>query len=333
VAIPQLMKAYAAGQPAAVSSLIGATISYVLFLQQFLQIYSVVYQFLQQAALTSPSFMSLRMMLTPEPRRFAQMARPVGEGAPPVSSAELTPVRSIQFEGVQMDFNGRPIFDGLDFSIPGGKFSAIVGQSGSGKTTIFNLLLRLLDPSNGRILINDRLLEAIDEKQLKRMMGLIPQDPFIFNSSLRENLLMASADGVDERLIDRAVDLAQMRGFVQSRPGGLDFVAGHMGRNLSAGEKQRLALARLIVQDPEIIICDEYTANIDVKTAGLIHEVMRTEFSGRTRIVITHQLYTVKGADHIVVLDRGVIVQAGTHEELLAQPGVYRDLWELQKLT
>ena len=95
-----------------------------------------------------------------------------------------------------MGFNGRPLFDGLEFSIPGGKISAIVGQSGSGKTTIFNLLLRLLDPTNGKILINDQLLESVDEKQLKKMMGLIPQDPFIFNCSLRENLLMASADGV-----------------------------------------------------------------------------------------------------------------------------------------
>lgn len=144
---------------------------------------------------------------------------------------------------------------------------------------------------------------------------------------------MASSDGLDANLIDRAIDLAQLREFVESRDDGLDFVAGHMGRNLSAGEKQRLALARLIVQDPEIIICDEYTANIDVKTAGLIHEVMRSEFSSRTRIIITHQLYTIKGADHIIVLDRGAIVQAGAHDELLAQPGVYRDLWELQKLS
>ena len=194
-------------------------------------------------------------------------------------------------------------------------------------------MLRLLDPTNGRILINGHLLEAVDEKQLKKLMGLIPQDPFVFNCSLRDNLLMASADGVDDKLLNRAVDLAQMREFVQAREGGLDFVAGHMGRNLSAGEKQRLALARLIVQDPEIIICDEYTANIDVKTAGLIHEVMRSEFSDRTRIIITHQLYTIKGADHIIVLDKGTIVQAGTHEELLSQPGVYRDLWELQKLS
>ncbi len=329
VVIPQLLRAHAAGQPATVSALIGATISYVLFLQQLLQIYSVVYNFLQQAALTSPSFQSLRMMLTPEPGRFAQIAPTKSDRFP----TRLSPVRSIRFDGVSMAFNGRPVFDGLDFAIPGGKISAIVGQSGSGKTTIFNLLLRLLDPTNGKILINDKCLESIDEKQLKKIMGLIPQDPFIFNCSLRENLLMASSDGLDANLIDRAIDLAQLREFVESRDDGLDFVAGHMGRNLSAGEKQRLALARLIVQDPEIIICDEYTANIDVKTAGLIHEVMRSEFSSRTRIIITHQLYTIKGADHIIVLDRGAIVQAGAHDELLAQPGVYRDLWELQKLS
>ena len=333
VVIPKLLKAHAEGQPVTVSTLIGATISYVLFLQHFLQIYAIMYQFLQQAALTSPSFQSLRMMLTPGSRRFpAQIPQIVPAGAEGLPTS-LSPVRSIQFEDVSMRFNGRPLFDGLGFSIPGGKITAIVGQSGSGKTTIFNLLLRLLDPTNGRITINGRLLQSVDEKLLKKMMGLIPQDPFIFNCSLRDNLLMASADGVDDNLLDRAIALAQLREFVQSREGGLDFVAGHMGRNLSAGEKQRLALARLIVQDPEIIICDEYTANIDVKTAGLIHEVMRSEFSERTRIIITHQLYTIKGADHIVVLDKGTIAEAGTHEELLAQPGVYRDLWELQKLT
>lgn len=343
VVIPRLLAAYNAGQPTTVSVLIGATISYVLFLQQFLQIYSIVYNFLQQAALTSPSFQSLRMMLSPEQEMFPRVAPPPPAGPPakverpPVklvdASGGLSPVRSIQFDGVSMFFDGRPVFGDLNFSIPGGRITAIVGQSGAGKTTIFNLLLRLLDPTNGKILINDQLLESIEEKRLKKIMGLIPQDPFIFNCSIRDNLLMASADGIDEAVIDRAVELAQLREFVQTRENGLNFVAGHMGRNLSAGEKQRLALARLIVQDPEIIICDEYTANIDVKTAGLIHEVMRTEFAGRTRIIITHQLYTIKGADHIVVLDRGMIVQSGTHEDLLAQPGVYRDLWELQRLS
>jgi len=328
VVVPKLMEAQAANQTSTVASLIGATISYVLFLQQFLQIYSTMYQFFQQVALTAPSFMHLRMMLSADPR---QLPRPASSAQ--ILPVALSPVKSIRFENVAMDFNGQPVFEHLKFSIPGGKITAIVGQSGSGKTTIFNLLLRLLDPTGGTILINEQSLETIDEKLLKKTIGLIPQDPFIFNSSIRENLVMSSGNVLDETALDRAIELAQLREFIHARPDGLDFVAGHMGRNLSAGEKQRLALARLILQDPEVIICDEYTANIDVKIAGLIHEVMRTEFAGRTRIIITHQLYTIKGADHIIVLDRGGIAQTGPHEELIAQPGVYRDLWELQKLT
>jgi ABC-type multidrug transport system fused ATPase/permease subunit len=373
VVIPQLLAASADGQPAKVASLIGATISYVLFLQHFLQIYSTIYQFFQTVALTSPSFFHLRGMVSGGPPPMPMPMPMPGQGGPPMgggpggpmppqggpqaggppggmpfpvqggppnvpdlpqpSPATLSPVQSIRFENVSMHFNGPPVFQGLGFTIPGGKISAIVGQSGSGKTTIFNLLLKLLDPTAGKILINDHSLRWIDEKLLKRSMGLIPQDPFIFNCSIRENLLMGAGETADEKLINRAVNLAQLSEFIESRPEGLEFVAGHMGRNLSAGEKQRLALARLILQDPEIIICDEYTANIDVKIAGLIHDVMRTEFSGRTRIIISHQLYTIKGADHIIVLDKGEIAQAGTHEDLIAKPGVYRDLWELQRLA
>ncbi|MEN6484555.1 MAG: ABC transporter ATP-binding protein [Syntrophobacteraceae bacterium] len=328
VVIPELMRAHAANQPAVVGSLIGATISYVLFLQHFLQIYSTLYQFLQQVAMTAPSFQSLRRMLTPEPERNAPQAIPAAQAAGP-----LTPVRAIRFDGVSMNFFGRPVFEDLRFCIPGGRITAIVGQSGSGKTTIFNLLLRLLDPTGGKIFINDCPLDAIQNRELKKMMGLIPQDPFIFNCSIRENLLMASPDGLDQARLDRAIELAQLHEFIHTRREGLDYIAGHMGRNLSAGEKQRVALARLILQDPEIIICDEYTANIDVKIAGLIHEVMRTEFAGRTRIIITHQLYTIKGADHIIVLDQGRIAEEGSHEELLTRSGVYRDVWELQKLA
>ena len=366
VVIPQLMEASAAGRPSTVASLIGATISYVLFLQHFLQIYSTMYQFFQTVALTSPSFFHLRGMVSgapppmpmpfPGPQQVAPGGQPGAPGMPfpmpamgpapqapgmpempppppPPSPECLTPVRSIKFENVSMHFGGPPVFQGIGFAIPGGKISAIVGQSGSGKTTIFNLLLRLLDPTGGRILINDYSLQTINEKLLKKSIGLIPQDPFIFNCSIRENLLMGAGETVDESKLHRAVTLAQLSEFIESHPEGMEYVAGHMGRNLSAGEKQRLALARLILQDPEIIICDEYTANIDVKIAGLIHDVMRTEFAGRTRIIISHQLYTIKGADHIIVLDKGEIAQTGTHEELISRPGVYRDLWELQKLA
>ena len=326
VVIPKLLKAQAAGQSGEVTYLIGSTISYVLFLQQFLQVYNIAYHFLEQVAATSPSLHSLRKTVG------VCAGKPVKRAASFHSDA-LSPVESICFDDVSMNFDGYPVFEGIGFEIPGGKISAIVGQSGSGKTTIFNLLLGLLEPTGGTISINGQPLEAIDEKQIKKMMGLIPQDPFIFNCSIRENLLMASTEIPDEQTLDRAIRLSQLQHFIETHEEGLDFIAGHMGRNLSAGEKQRLALARLVLQDPAIIICDEYTANIDLKIAGLIHDVMRDEFSGRTRIIISHQLYTIRGADHIIVLDHGAIAEAGTHEELLGMGGVYRSLWDLQKLA
>jgi ABC-type multidrug transport system fused ATPase/permease subunit len=325
VVIPKLLKAQAAGQSGEVTYLIGSTISYVLFLQQFLQVYNIAYHFLEQVAATSPSLHSLRQTVSV---RAGTLKRSAASHSGP-----LSPVESISFEDVSMDFDGYPVFEGIGFLIPGGKISAIVGQSGSGKTTIFNLLLGLLEPTGGTISINGRPLETINEKRLKKMMGLIPQDPFIFNCSIRENLLMATTEIPDEQTLDRAIRLSQLHHFIETHQEGLDFVAGHMGRNLSAGEKQRLALARLILQDPAIIICDEYTANIDLKIAGLIHDVMRNEFAGRTRIIISHQLYTIRGADHIIVLDHGAIAETGTHEELLNMGGVYRSLWDLQRLA
>ncbi len=223
----------------------------------------------------------------------------------------------------------------MTFEIPGGKFTAVVGQSGAGKTTIFHLLLRLLEPSEGTIWINDRPLAEIDATQLRRLLGFIPQNPFIFNQSLRDNLLVAVEDDHPQAAIDRAVEMAQLHELVERRSneGGLNASAGYMGARLSGGERQRIALGRLLLQDPRVIVCDEYTANIDVRTARLIHEAIRDQFAGRTRIVITHELYTIRGADHIVVLDDGRVAQTGSHDALIAKPGLYRALWEVQTLT
>jgi ABC-type multidrug transport system fused ATPase/permease subunit len=135
-------------------------------------------------------------------------------------------------------------------------------------------------------------------------------------------------------VIAKVVADAQLGPLVESRQreGGLDAVAGFMGMRLSGGERQRIALSRLLLQDPQVIVCDEYTANIDVKTAQLIQEMMQTRFADRTRVVITHELYSVKGADHIVVLDQGHVVEAGTHEQLLSHPRLYSSLWNAQKI-
>jgi ABC-type bacteriocin/lantibiotic exporter with double-glycine peptidase domain len=221
----------------------------------------------------------------------------------------------------------------LNFEIPGGKFTAIVGQSGAGKTTIFLMLVRLMQPTEGRILINDVPLSDVPLSQLRRLIGFIPQNPFIFNQSLRDNLLMAVVDEQNaETALAQAVVTARLGEVVRSRAaeGGLDALAGHMGAKLSGGERQRIALGRLLIQDPQVVVCDEYTANIDVKSARIIDRTIHEYFSDRTRIVITHALYTITGADHIVVVDGGTVSQTGTHSELAAVPGLYRELWEVQ---
>jgi ATP-binding cassette subfamily B protein len=230
---------------------------------------------------------------------------------------------------------GRPIVTDLCFEIPIGKLVAIVGQSGAGKTTIFHLLLRLLEPTAGAIRLNGEPLPHYTLDTLRQQIGFLPQNAFIFNQTLRENILLAAEEkSISEEQLAQVVELAQLREVVELRAaeGGLNAVAGYMGNRLSGGERQRLALARLLLRDPQVIVCDEYTANVDVKTARLIHEAMRTHFVGRTRIVITHELASVRGADHIVVVDHGRVVQQGTHEELRAQPGLYRDLLDVQSI-
>jgi ATP-binding cassette subfamily B protein len=276
--------------------------------------------------MTMPSLVGLRQILDqPDP----------GAGRTDLQPLQ-PPIRSIAFEDVSFFIEDQPLVEGLSFTIPGGKFTAIVGQSGAGKTTVFHLLLRLLEPTEGRILINGRSLNDLTLPSVRTHLGFIPQRPFIFNTTLRENLLLAAPEsGVEPAQLAAAVEFAQLGELIEKRhdEGGLEAVAGYLGNRLSGGEQQRIALGRLFLQSPQIIICDEYTANIDVKTEKLIHEAMRTLFRDRTRVVITHQLHTIRGADHIIVLERGRVVDAGTHEELLARPGTYRELWGVQQLA
>jgi ABC-type multidrug transport system fused ATPase/permease subunit len=304
---------------------LGDIITYTMLLGQFFPAVMAAAQWSTDLAMALPGLVGLRAILDqPDP----------GAGRTDLVPLE-PPVRDITFDRVAFAIDGQALVEGLDFTIPGGKFTAIVGQSGAGKTTVFHLLLRLLEPTEGCVRINGRPLNDLTLASVREHVGFIPQRPFIFNTTLLDNLLLAAPpSAVEPGRLRACIDFAQLGELIEKRrdEGGLEAVAGYLGNRLSGGEQQRIALGRLFLQSPQVIICDEYTANIDVKTEKLIHEAMRTIFRDRTRVVITHQLHTIRGADHIIVLERGRVVDAGTHEELLARPGTYRELWAVQQL-
>lgn len=313
----------------------GRLITYVGLLSQVLPFFQQMARKTSDVAMATPSMQKVRQMLLEQDPARVRAAEEARQYVAQHGSAPSTPevVQSIRLEGVTLRMGGRNVVEDLSFEIAGGKETAIVGPSGSGKTTIFHLLLRLVEPNSGKIWINGIALPAFEESALRQTIGFIPQNPFIFNTSIRENLLLALPEGEDEESrLQMGVELAQLSPLIESRraSGGLESSAGYMGMSLSAGERQRVALARLLLQDPKVVICDEYTANIDAQTATLIKEMMDTRLADRTRVVITHELATIRDADHIVVLEEGRVVDQGTHNELMARGGLYRAMADAQ---
>ena len=238
--------------------------------------------------------------------------------------------KDIVYEHVSFSYDPeKPLLTDVHFTVPGGKMYAIVGPSGSGKSTIVNLLPRLYDVTGGRVKIAGADVRQFDLTYLRSCIGVVTQDSYLFNGTIRENLLYAKADATQEEL-DAACHIANLTDFIANQPEGYDTMVGNRGLKLSGGEKQRLSIARVILKDPKILILDEATSALDSITENAIQEALEALMEGRTSIVIAHRLSTILKADRILVVQNGVIAQQGTHKELLAQEGIYKQLYETQ---
>ncbi|RSM68549.1 ABC transporter [Amycolatopsis sp. WAC 01375] len=221
------------------------------------------------------------------------------------------------------------VLRGVSFHVPAGTLTALVGPSGAGKSTLTHLVSRLYDPTSGVVRVGDHDLRDLTFDSLRETVGVVSQDTYLFHDSIRENLLYARPTATEDELIE-ACEGAQIWDLIKSLPGGLDTITGDHGYRLSGGEKQRLAIARLLLKAPAIVVLDEATAHLDSESEAAVQRALKTALRDRTSLVIAHRLSTIREADQILVIDGGLVRERGTHEELLAEGGLYAELYHTQ---
>ncbi len=236
----------------------------------------------------------------------------------------------LTFGDVEFAYNERePVLRDFDLNIAAGTTVGIVGATGAGKSTVINLLLRFFDPQKGRVEIDGRDISRLQLGDLRRVIGLVSQAPFLFHGTVRENIAYGNFEATDDE-VERAAHLAEATEFIEELPQGFDTVIGERGETLSGGQKQRISIARAVLGDPPILVLDEATSAVDNATEAAIQRSMEHLASERTMIVIAHRLSTVRNADAIIVVEKGRIVERGTHDELVEKGGAYAELWAIQ---
>ena len=245
--------------------------------------------------------------------------------------ADEISIASLEGASVAETVDSEAVLDGVSFTCEPGTLTALVGPSGAGKSTISGLLPRLYDVTEGSISINGVDIRDTTILELRSLIGIVTQDSHMLHESIAENLRYAKVDATDKEMW-AACDAAQIGEFIRTLPNGLDTVVGERGHRLSGGEKQRLAIARLLLKQPQIVVLDEATAHLDSENEALVQNALATALAGRTSIVIAHRLSTVVHADQILVLENGRIVESGKHDELVTKGGLYFDLYQRQSL-
>jgi ATP-binding cassette subfamily B protein len=239
---------------------------------------------------------------------------------------------AIEIANVSFRYPARPEHLSLDrvtIDIPAGKVTALVGPSGAGKSTIFQLLQRFYDPQQGRILIDGMDIHECDPREVRRLLGVVAQDPVIFSTSIAENIRMGDPAATDAE-VREAAELAQAHEFIAALPEGYDTLVGERGSRLSGGQRQRVAIARALLKNPRILLLDEATSALDASNELAVHMALKALMKGRTTLIIAHRLSTVQGADKIVVMDKGRVVAEGDHASLFGSDSLYTHLAGLQ---
>lgn len=249
--------------------------------------------------------------------------------SPDTPLAAPTTAPRITFDNVSLSYGDLPVLHGASFTAEAGQTTALVGASGAGKSTLFNVLTRLVEHQSGAVTLNDTAINSLAIKDLRALVSTVSQDAALFDETLRDNILLGRTDISDDALHSTLTD-AHVADFLDKLPAGLDSPAGPRGSNLSGGQRQRVAIARALLRDTPILLLDEATSALDTKSESIVQTALDRLAKGRTTLVIAHRLSTIRSAHKIVVMDKGCVVDEGTHDDLLARGGLYADLYRLQ---